>query len=165
MFDVGDLNVFYGDFHAVFDVTLDIRQREITALIGPSGCGKSTVLRCFNRMNDLIEGARVSGAIEYHGVDLYGPEIDPVEVRRHIGHGVPEAEPVPQVDLRQHRLRPQDHRLQGQHGRPRRGIAATGRALGRGQGQAQRVGLRPVGWPAAAAVHRPGHRHEPRRRC
>ncbi len=95
MFDVGDLNVFYGDFHAVFDVTLDIRQREITALIGPSGCGKSTVLRCFNRMNDLIEGARVSGAIKYHGTDLYGPEIDPVEVRRHVGMVFQKPNPFP----------------------------------------------------------------------
>ena len=68
-----DLNVFYGDFRAVKDVTLPVRQNEITALIGPSGCGKTTVLRCFNRMNDLIETARVEGTIEYHGVDLYGP--------------------------------------------------------------------------------------------
>src|SRR5665811_1700297 len=74
--DVENLNVFYGDLPPVKDVTLPIRQNEITALIGPSGCGKSTVLRCFNRMNDLIETARVEGKVEYHGVDLYGKNVD-----------------------------------------------------------------------------------------
>ena len=83
--DVEDLNVFYGDFHAVKDVSLPVRQNEITALIGPSGCGKSTVLRCFNRMNDLIETARIEGKVEYHGVDLYSKKVDPVEVRRRVG--------------------------------------------------------------------------------
>jgi phosphate transport system ATP-binding protein len=70
---VRDLSVHYGSFKAVDEVSLPIYQKQITALIGPSGCGKSTVLRCFNRMNDLIPGARVAGTIEYHGVDLYGP--------------------------------------------------------------------------------------------
>jgi phosphate transport system ATP-binding protein len=93
--EVEGLNVYYDDFHAVKDVTMPIRQREITALIGPSGCGKSTVLRCFNRMNDLIEGARVEGLIEYHGVDLYGAEVDPVEVRRHVGMVFQKPNPFP----------------------------------------------------------------------
>jgi len=95
IFDVDGLNVHYGDFHAVKDVSMGIRKNEITALIGPSGCGKSTVLRCFNRMNDLIEIARVSGSIEYHGVDLYGPEVDPVQVRRHIGMVFQKPNPFP----------------------------------------------------------------------
>ena len=95
IFDVEDLNVYYGDFHAVKDVTLPVRQNEITALIGPSGCGKSTVIRCFNRMNDLIESARVEGSIEYHGVDLYGKNVDPVEVRRHIGMVFQKPNPFP----------------------------------------------------------------------
>ncbi len=89
------LNVFYGDFHAVRDVSLPIHEHEITALIGPSGCGKSTVLRCFNRMNDLIETARVEGAVNYHGVDLYAPDIDPVQVRRHIGMVFQKPNPFP----------------------------------------------------------------------
>lgn len=93
--DVGRLNVYYGDFHAVKDVSLAIRQNEITALIGPSGCGKSTVLRCFNRMNDLIETARVEGKIEYHGVDLYGENVDPIEVRRHVGMVFQKPNPFP----------------------------------------------------------------------
>jgi len=95
VFDVRDLNVYYGGFHAVRDVTLPIRGHEITALIGPSGCGKSTVLRCFNRMNDLIDIARVEGNVEYHGVDLYGPDIDPVQVRRHIGMVFQKPNPFP----------------------------------------------------------------------
>jgi len=93
--NVENLNVFYGDFHAVKDVTVPIRQHEITALIGPSGCGKSTVLRCFNRMNDLIETARVEGKVTYHGVDLYGDAIDPVQVRRHIGMVFQKPNPFP----------------------------------------------------------------------
>ncbi len=95
IFDVENLNVYYGDFHAVQDVTLPIGKNQITAFIGPSGCGKSTVLRCFNRMNDLIEIARVEGKIDYHGVDLYGLSIDPVEVRRHIGMVFQKPNPFP----------------------------------------------------------------------
>jgi phosphate transport system ATP-binding protein len=95
VFQTTDLAVYYGDFRAVRDVDLDIRQHEITALIGPSGCGKSTVLRCFDRMNDLIDGARVEGEVRYHGVDLYGPEVDPVEVRRRIGMVFQKPNPFP----------------------------------------------------------------------
>jgi phosphate transport system ATP-binding protein len=95
VFDVRDVSVYYGDFRAVRNITLPIRQNEITALIGPSGCGKSTVLRCFNRMNDLIEGARVEGKVLYHGIDLYGQRIDPVEVRRRIGMVFQKPNPFP----------------------------------------------------------------------
>jgi phosphate transport system ATP-binding protein len=95
VFDVRDLSVFYGTFRAVKDVTLPIYENQITALIGPSGCGKTTVLRCFNRMNDLIEGARVEGTVMYHGVDLYGGQVDPVEVRRRIGMVFQKPNPFP----------------------------------------------------------------------
>ena len=95
VFGVTGLDVYYGQFRAVRDVTLPIRQHEISALIGPSGCGKSTVLRCFNRMNDLIKGARVEGTVLYHGVDLYGPDIDPVEVRRRVGMVFQKPNPFP----------------------------------------------------------------------
>jgi phosphate transport system ATP-binding protein len=95
VFDVRDVSAYYGDFRAVRDVTLPIRQNEITALIGPSGCGKTTVLRCFNRMNDLIEGARVEGQVLYHGIDLYDRGIDPVEVRRRIGMVFQKPNPFP----------------------------------------------------------------------
>ena len=95
VFDVDDLSVHYGTFRAVRDVSLDIRCNQITAFIGPSGCGKTTVLRCFNRMNDLVETARVDGKIEYHGVDLYDPAINPVEVRRRIGMVFQKPNPFP----------------------------------------------------------------------
>jgi phosphate transport system ATP-binding protein len=93
--DVRDVSVYYGDFRAIRDVTLRIARNEITALIGPSGCGKTTFIRCLNRMNDLIEGARVEGTILYHGVDLYDDRVDPVEVRRHIGMVFQKPNPFP----------------------------------------------------------------------
>jgi phosphate transport system ATP-binding protein len=95
VFDVRDLAVYYGDFRAVRDVTLPILKNEITALIGPSGCGKTTFIRCLNRMNDLIEGARVEGTLLYHGVDLYDERVDAVEVRRRIGMVFQKPNPFP----------------------------------------------------------------------
>ena len=85
VFDVHDLAVTYGGVPAVSNVTMPIRSNLVTALIGPSGCGKTTILRCFNRMNDLIPSAKVNGRILYHGEDLYGSAVDPVQVRRLIG--------------------------------------------------------------------------------
>ncbi len=90
-----DLNVFYGDFHAVHDVTLSFGRNEITAMIGPSGCGKSTVLRCLNRMNDLVSGARVEGQVTYHGQNIYGKGVDPIAVRTHIGMVFQKPNPFP----------------------------------------------------------------------
>ena len=95
VFDIDDLSVFYGSFRAVRNVSLDIRKNEITALIGPSGCGKTTVLRCLNRMNDLVEGARIEGKVNYHGVDLYDDAVDAVEVRRRIGMVFQKPNPFP----------------------------------------------------------------------
>ena len=87
---VEKLNVYYGSNLAVRDVYLDIPRNQIAAFIGPSGCGKSTVLRCFNRMNDLIASARVEGTIRFEGMDIYptgeaAKNFDPVELRRRIG--------------------------------------------------------------------------------
>ena len=95
VFETRGLQVHYGDFLAVRDVDLDIAKNQITAFIGPSGCGKSTVLRCFNRMNDLIEIAKVGGEVRYHGIDLYGSDIDAVEVRRRIGMVFQKPNPFP----------------------------------------------------------------------
>jgi phosphate transport system ATP-binding protein len=95
VFETTDLNVYYGQFRAVRDANLVIRQHEITAFIGPSGCGKTTVLRCFNRMNDFIETARVEGRIAYHGVDLYDPAVNSTEVRRRIGMVFQKPNPFP----------------------------------------------------------------------
>ena len=80
VFNVKDLSVSYGDFVAIKNVNMDITKNKITAFIGPSGCGKSTLIRTFNRMNDLILGAKVNGTITYQGVDLYDKMVDPVPV-------------------------------------------------------------------------------------
>jgi len=95
IFDVDGINVHYGPHRAIRDVTLDVHLNEITALIGPSGCGKSTFIRCLNRMNDLIPSARVDGRVLYHGEDLYGAEIDPVQVRKRIGMVFQKPNPFP----------------------------------------------------------------------
>src|ERR1051325_8102015 len=85
VFELNGLGVLYGGKQAVKDVSADLYRNEITAFIGPSGCGKSTILRCLNRMNDLVPSARVEGSIRYRGQDLYASEVDPVEVRKRIG--------------------------------------------------------------------------------
>jgi phosphate transport system ATP-binding protein len=95
VFDVDDLSVYYGEFKAVRNVTMAIKRNEITAFIGPSGCGKTTLLRCFNRLNDLIAIARVEGRIDYHGVNLYDRDVNPVEVRRRIGMVFQKPNPFP----------------------------------------------------------------------
>jgi phosphate transport system ATP-binding protein len=95
IFHLGGVAVAYSGKPAVRDVSFDIGRNEITALIGPSGCGKSTLIRCLNRMNDLIPGAEVSGEVLYHGQDLYGPEVDAVEVRKRIGMVFQKPNPFP----------------------------------------------------------------------
>ncbi len=95
IFRLDEVTVSYGAKAAVCDVTLDIAAKEITALIGPSGCGKSTLIRCLNRMNDLIPSARVEGKVLYHGQDLYGSDVDAVEVRKRIGMVFQKPNPFP----------------------------------------------------------------------
>jgi phosphate transport system ATP-binding protein len=95
VFETSDVSVFYNSVAAVRDISIPIYKNHITALIGPSGCGKSTLLRCFNRMNDLVPSARVEGSISYHGQDLYGSKVDPVEVRKHIGMVFQKPNPFP----------------------------------------------------------------------
>jgi phosphate transport system ATP-binding protein len=92
---VQNVDVFYGDFRALTNVSLDFGKHEITALIGPSGCGKSTLLRSLNRMNDTVPGARVEGLITYHGQDVYGADVDPIDVRRRIGMVFQKPNPFP----------------------------------------------------------------------
>jgi phosphate transport system ATP-binding protein len=94
-FGIEGLTVRYNGAPAVEDVTFDIRRHNITAIIGPSGCGKSTLIRCLNRMNDLIPAASVEGSVRYHGEDLYGPRVDPVEVRKRIGMVFQKPNPFP----------------------------------------------------------------------
>jgi phosphate transport system ATP-binding protein len=95
VFSLRNVQFYYGKYKAVRDVSFDIGRHEITAMIGPSGCGKTTMLRCLNRMNDLIPGARLEGHIDYRGQDLYAAEVDPIEVRRRIGMVFQKANPFP----------------------------------------------------------------------
>ncbi len=95
VFQLEEVTISYGDFPAVADVSMDVYRNNITALIGPSGCGKSTLIRSFNRMNDLIPSASVTGRLLYHGQDLYAPQIDPVEVRKRIGMVFQKPNPFP----------------------------------------------------------------------
>ena len=127
-----DVCVFYGEKQALFDVSLNIRDRSVTALIGPSGCGKSTFLRCLNRMNNSIEGCRVTGTIELDGVNIYSSRVDPVQLRARVGMVFREAQSVPQIHLRERRLRsayPWPGELQGRPRRDRDQQPAKGGAL------------------------------------
>jgi len=97
--DVSNLNIYYGGFHAVEDVSMTVEPRTVTAFIGPSGCGKSTVLRTLNRMHEVIPGAHVKGNISLDGTDLYGPGVDPVAVRRVVGMVFQRPNPFPTMSI------------------------------------------------------------------
>ncbi|MFM7580040.1 MAG: phosphate ABC transporter ATP-binding protein, partial [Microcystaceae cyanobacterium] len=90
-----NVNVYYGSHLAVREVSLDIPEKQVIAFIGPSGCGKSTILRCFNRMNDLVSSARIEGKITFRGRDIYAPQVDPVSLRSTIGMVFQKANPFP----------------------------------------------------------------------
>ena len=102
--EVNDLNVYYGDFLAVEGVSLEIEPRTVTALIGPSGCGKSTFIRTLNRMHEVIPGASVKGQVLLDGDDLYGPGVDPVNVRRQVGMVFQRPNPFPTMSIRENVL-------------------------------------------------------------
>ena len=97
--DLRDVNLFYGDFHAVADVDMTIEPNKVTALIGSSGCGKTTVLRSINRMHELTPGARAAGTIEIDGEDIYAPGVDPVVVRRLVGMVFQSPNPFPTMSI------------------------------------------------------------------
>ena len=111
---IRDLNLFYGDFHALIDVNAEFQARSITALIGPSGCGKSTLLRTLNRMNDLIEGVRITGEVIISGDDIFGPGINLTQLRKRVGMVFQRPNPFP--------LSIYDNVVYGPklHGRPKR---------------------------------------------
>ena len=166
VFDVENVSIWYSAFKAVTDVSMTVHEHEITAFIGPSGCGKTTVLRAFNRMNDLVPGARVEGDDALPRRPAVRQGCLPDRRAPAHRHGLPEAEPVPEVDLRQRRLRAAHQRRaqQAQAGRDRRALAAPGRAVGRGEGPPEDVGPEPVRRAGAAAVHRPHDRRRAGRR-
>ena len=93
--EIKDLNLHYGDFHALINVDMSIREKSITAMIGSSGCGKSTLLRCINRMNDLIEDVKVSGSVEVDGENIYGPRTNMVNLRKKVGMVFQRPNPFP----------------------------------------------------------------------
>ncbi len=95
LIEIDGFNFYYGEKQALFDINLRLSPNTVTAFIGPSGCGKSTLLRCLNRMNDLIDGVRMEGSVRVHGTDLYGPEVDVVEVRKRLGMVFQKSNPFP----------------------------------------------------------------------
>ncbi|MCU4185096.1 phosphate ABC transporter ATP-binding protein PstB [Acidiferrimicrobium sp. IK] len=95
VYDLDDVAVYYGSYRAIRGVTMQMHAQEITALIGPSGCGKTTLLRCLNRMNDLVAGTRVDGTIRYHGQDVQAPTVKPIELRRKVGMVFQKPNPFP----------------------------------------------------------------------
>src|SRR5258707_2469928 len=105
IFDVRNVSIWYSAFKAVTDVSLSIYENEITAFIGSSGSGKTTVLRAFNRMNDLVRGARVGGGMSYRGEALYGTDVSPIALRRRIGMVFPKPNPFPQAVYSNHAYR------------------------------------------------------------
>jgi phosphate transport system ATP-binding protein len=119
VFRASDVDFFYGSTQALSKVNVAVRKNEITALIGPSGCGKSTFIRCLNRMNDLIPGARVEGRIDFHGQDLYATDIDAVDVRRRIGMVFQKPNPFPKsirenlsFGMKVNGIKPTDERIE-----------------------------------------------------
>ena len=158
--DVSDLNIYYGDFLAVEDVTIPIGARSVTAIIGPSGCGKSTFLRSLNRMHEVIPGARVEGKVLVEGQDLYGADMDPVDVRRMVGMVFQRPNPFPTMSI-------YDNVLAGQKLNSKR--MKKGEADGIVEASLRKADLwtevkdrlnqsrlEPLRRSAAAAVHRPG---------
>ncbi|MGC8552786.1 MAG: phosphate ABC transporter ATP-binding protein PstB [Phycisphaerae bacterium] len=93
--EVRNLNVFYGSHHAVHDISMDIPAKKVTAFIGPSGCGKSTILRCFNRLNDLVPNCRIEGSVKIHGEPIYGSRLDVISLRKRTGMVFQKANPFP----------------------------------------------------------------------
>ena len=93
--EVKDLNLFYGENHALKDINMNIRENAVTALIGPSGCGKSTFLKTLNRMNDLVDGVRITGSVRLDGEDIYDPRVDTTLLRKKVGMVFQQPNPFP----------------------------------------------------------------------
>ena len=158
-----DLTVRYGEKVGVKDVSIDVHDKEVLALIGPSGCGKSTFLRSLNRMNDSVPGVSVTGQVELDGEAIYGTDVDPVLVRRRVGMVFQRSNPFPKSIFENvaYGLRIAGVRERSGRRRAGRARAPSRRPVGRGEGPAPRVGTWPLGRPAAAALHRA----RPRRRA
>ena len=160
--DVKDLNVYYGNFLAVEDVSINIEAKSVTAFIGPSGCGKSTFLRTLNRMHEVLPGARVEGEVLLDGDNLYGPGVDPVTVRSQIGMVFQRPNPFPTMSIRDNVLagvKLNNQKMsKGEADALVETLPAGRQPVERGQGPPGQARLRPLRRPAAAPVHRPRHR-------
>lgn len=152
--EVRNLNLHYGDFHALKDVSLSFPKNEVTALIGPSGCGKSTLLKTLNRMNDLVEGCSVRGCVELDGHDVYRT-MPTTDLRRRVGMVFQQPNPFPMSIYDNVAFGPRTHgvRNRGRTGRHRRIVPSRCRHLGRGQGPSEQERPGHVGRPAAAPLH------------
>ena len=165
--EVNDLNVYYCQFLAVEDVSLTIEPRTVTAFIGPSGCGKSTFLRTLNRMHEVIPGARVEGEVLIDGNNLYGPGVDPVLVRRQVGMVFQRPNPFPTMSIRDNVLAGVEAQQPAHVEERTPTTSSRSRCSGANlwnevKDRLAHAGLRPLGRPAAASVHRPRHRGLPR---
>ena len=155
------VQVYYGTNHALKDVSVEILDKTVTAFIGPSGCGKSTFLRCLNRMNDTVASARVEGKILLDGEDIYDPRVDPVQLRAKVGMVFQKPNPFPKSIYDNVAYGPKIHGLTRNKAELDAIVEASlaqGRPLERGEGPAGRLGHRAFRRPAAAPVHRAGHR-------
>ena len=158
--DVRSLDIYYGGFHAVQDVSMTVEPRTVTAFIGPSGCGKSTLLRTLNRMHEVIPGAHVKGSVQLDGTELYDQGVDPVAASC-CRHGVPATQPVPvNVDLRQRCLGPTAERREEQKDldRGRGTLTDLGEPVERGQRPTRQGRHWPFRRTATATLHCSRHR-------
>ena len=149
------LNLWYREKSALTDVSMEVPDRGVTALIGPSGCGKSTLIRCFNRMNDLVNICRITGRIDFHGNDIYAKESDPVEIRRKIGMVFQKPNPFPKSVYENVAYGPRVHGINDKKRLDeiveREPPACC--ALGRGEGSPPGFGDGPFRGAAAASLH------------
>jgi len=98
-YDIEDLNAWFGSKHALKNISMKIREKAVTAIIGPSGCGKTTLIRCLNRMHEIVPGARVSGKVLFNGIDIYAEDVDPVQIRRKMGMVFQKPNPFPMMSI------------------------------------------------------------------
>ena len=154
-FKIRDLNLHYGDFHALKDIDIDIPRHKVTALIGPSGCGKSTFLRTLDRMQDTVEGAKVEGKILFDGEDIYSKECDVTDLRKKVGMVFQSPNPFPKTIYENLVYGPKVHGITDKK-RLDEIVERTlkGGTLGRDEGQAAHVGARDVRRSAAETLHR-----------
>ncbi len=163
VFDIRDLAVSYDGRTVLRDVTFQVEKNEVTAIIGPSGCGKSTFIRCLNRMNDVVAGAKVSGTILYNGQNLYGRGVDAVEVRKRIGMVFQRANPFPKSIYDNVAYGPRSLRMRGNLDERVQGALQKAALWDEVKDRLKRSALSPLRRPAAAPLHRARARRGARR--